>query len=200
MGMILTEAQRPHVGEFHYRRVLEISGARDPILLANLAWNLKCQGRIAEARELYNESIKAAPDIFQTLFGWGQLEEADGNFAAAREKLDRAAEIRPDDPGLRVARATLHAREGKLAAALAELEPDPGDDESGPSAELVRTPTHFSRRAGFSTGWGVMMRPSLLSTRRSDWRAKSPESAISITRRGRSPIACGSSSSAIACG
>jgi Tfp pilus assembly protein PilF len=54
MGMILTEAQRPHVGEFHYRRVLEIGGARDPILLANLAWNLKCQGRIAEARDLYS--------------------------------------------------------------------------------------------------------------------------------------------------
>jgi tetratricopeptide (TPR) repeat protein len=131
MGMILTEAQRPHIGEFHYRRVLEITGARDPILLANLAWNLKCQGRIAEARELYNESVESAPDIFQTLFGWGQLEEADGNFAAAKAKLDRAAEIRPDDPGLLVARATLLAREGKLAAALAELEPD--GDENGAS-------------------------------------------------------------------
>ena len=135
MGMILTEAQRPHIGEFHYRRVLEISGARDPILLANLAWNLKCQGRIAEARVLYNESVEAAPDIFQTLFGWGQLEEADGNFAAARVKLDRAAEIRPDDPGLRVARATLFAREGKLAAALAELGQDPAGNENGASAE-----------------------------------------------------------------
>jgi tetratricopeptide (TPR) repeat protein len=133
MGMILTETQRPHIGEFHYRRVLEISGARDPILLANLAWNLKCQGRIAEARELYNESVEAAPDIFQTLFGWGQLEEADGNFAVAKAKLDRAAEIRPDDPGLRVARATLLAREGELAAALAELEPDRGGDENGAS-------------------------------------------------------------------
>jgi Flp pilus assembly protein TadD len=135
MGMILTEAQRPHIGEFHYRRVLEISGARDPILLANLAWNLKCQGRIAEARALYSESIEAAPDIFQTLFGWGQLEEVDGNFAAAKVKLDRAAEIRPDDPGLRVARATLLAREGKLAAALAELEQDPAGNENGSSAE-----------------------------------------------------------------
>ena len=133
MGMILTEAQRPHVGEFHYRRVLEISGARDPILLANLAWNLKCQGRIAEARALYNESIEAAPDIFQTLFGWGQLEEADGNFAAARAKLDRAAEIRPDDPGLRVARATLLAREGQLAAALAELEQESAGTENSSS-------------------------------------------------------------------
>src|SRR5246127_452457 len=36
MGMILTEAQRPPVGEYHYRQVLELSGARDPILLANL--------------------------------------------------------------------------------------------------------------------------------------------------------------------
>jgi Flp pilus assembly protein TadD len=131
MGMILTEAQRPHIGEFHYRRALEISGARDPILLANLAWNLKCQGRIAEAREFYKESIEAAPDIFQTLFGWGQLEEVDGNFAAAKAKLDRAAEIRPNDPGLQVARATLLARQGELAAALAELEPDP--DKNGAS-------------------------------------------------------------------
>jgi tetratricopeptide (TPR) repeat protein len=131
MGMILTEAQRPHIGEFHYRRVMEISGARDPILLANLAWNLKCQGRIAEARGLYNESVELAPDVFQTLFGWGQLEEVDGDFAAAKAKLDRAAEIRPDDPGLRVARATLLGREGKLAAALAELEPDPGRDQNG---------------------------------------------------------------------
>jgi tetratricopeptide (TPR) repeat protein len=121
MGMILTEAQRPHIGEYHYRRVLELSGDRDPILLANLAWNLKCQGRIAEARELYTTSTEAAPDIFQTLFGWGQLEEADGNFAAAKDKLDRAAKIRPDDPGVKVARATLLAREGKLANALAEL-------------------------------------------------------------------------------
>src|ERR1700751_162240 len=121
MGMILTEAQRPHVGEFHYRRVIELSGERDPILLANLAWNLKCQGRIPEARALYEESVAAAPEVFQTLFGWGQLEEVDGNFVAAKSKLDRAAEIRPNDPGLRVARATLLVREGKLAAALAEL-------------------------------------------------------------------------------
>lgn len=136
MGMILTEAQRPHIGEFHYRRVLEITGARDPILLANLAWNLKCQGRIAEARDLYSESVDAAPDIFQTLFGWGQLEEADGNYAAAKAKLDRAAKLRPDDPGLRVARATLHAREGKLAAALDELDRNPDGDENDASARI----------------------------------------------------------------
>jgi tetratricopeptide (TPR) repeat protein len=122
MGMILTESQRPQVGEFHYRRALEISGERDPILLANLAWNLKCQGKIIEARALYRESVETAPNIFQTLFGWGQLEEVDGDLVAAKSKLDRAAEIRPEDPGLRVARSTLLVREGEAAAALAELE------------------------------------------------------------------------------
>ncbi len=135
MGMILTEAQRPHIGEYHYRRVLELSGDGDPILLANLAWNLKCQGKIAQARELYAKSTQAAPKVFQTLFGWGQLEEADGNFAAAKDKLDRAAEIRPDDPGVRVARATLLARQGKLGDALAELETDKATEKSAEVAD-----------------------------------------------------------------
>jgi tetratricopeptide (TPR) repeat protein len=140
MGMILTEAQRPQIGEFHYRRVLEISGVRDPIVLANLAWNLKGQGRLAEARRLYRESVEAAPNIFETLFGWAQMEEADRNFAAARSQLDRAAEIRPDDPGLRVARAKLFAREGKQDAALAELEPVPNGAENAAFAHLRSDP------------------------------------------------------------
>jgi TPR repeat protein/Flp pilus assembly protein TadD len=125
MGMILTEAGRLQPGEFHYRRVIELSGARDPILLANLAWNLKGQGRIAEARQLYEESVAAAPNVFQTWFGWAQLEEADRDFDAARSRLDQAARIRPDDPGLRLARAVLLSREGHPLAALAELKPDP---------------------------------------------------------------------------
>jgi TPR repeat protein/Flp pilus assembly protein TadD len=141
MGMILTEAQRPQVGEFHYRRVLELSGARDPIVLANLAWNLKSQGRLAEARHLYQESVETAPDVFQTRFGWAQLEEADRDFAAARSQLDRAAELRPDDPGLRVARARLLTREGKYGAALAELEPDPNGAENAALAPVRSDPS-----------------------------------------------------------
>src|SRR6516162_10815481 len=56
MGMVMTEANRPHVGEYHYRKVIALSGQRDPIVLANLAWNLKNQGRMAEARSLYEEA------------------------------------------------------------------------------------------------------------------------------------------------
>ena len=90
MGMIMTEANRPQIGEYHYRRVLELAGRRDPIVLANLAWNLKNQGRMAEARALYEESVAAAPEILQTVLGWARMEEADRNFRRAAELLDRA--------------------------------------------------------------------------------------------------------------
>src|ERR1700742_2498620 len=98
MGMIMTEANRPQIGEYHYRRVLELSGKRDPILLANLAWNLKNQGRMADARALYEESLAAAPGIRQTLLGFIRLEEADRDFAAAGRLLDRMDALFPDDP------------------------------------------------------------------------------------------------------
>ncbi len=62
MGMILTEANRPQIGEYHYRRVLELTGQRDPILLANLAWNLKAQGRMEEARALYRGIRRRGPE------------------------------------------------------------------------------------------------------------------------------------------
>ena len=110
MGMILTEANRPQVGEYHYRRVLELAGQRDPILLANLAWNLKNQGRMKEARALYEESANAAPEIRQTLLGFARLEEADRNFDAAAAVLDRMDKLFPNDQGVRLTRAVLLGR------------------------------------------------------------------------------------------
>src|SRR5580698_1453703 len=122
MGMILTEAQRPPVGEYHYRKVLELSGARDPILLANLAWNLKTQGRMAEARTLYEESIAAAPEVKQTLLGWARLEEADRRFDAAADALDRLEKLAPNEPGVMLSRAVLLGRTRKYDEALAVLD------------------------------------------------------------------------------
>ena len=122
MGMILTEAQRPAVGEYHYRRVLELSGARDPILLANLAWNLKTQGRMAEARALYEESVAAAPEVRQTLLGWARLEEADRRFEAASDILDRLEKLAPNEPGVMLSRAVLLGRMRKYDEALAVLD------------------------------------------------------------------------------
>ncbi len=133
MGMIMTEAQRPRLGEYHYRQVLAISGTRDPIVLANLAWCLKNQGRMEEARALYEESAATAPDIRETLLGWARLEEADRNFAAAAEKLDRLDRLFPNDPGSVLTRAVLLGRMKRPDDALALL------DRQAPAAPTETT-------------------------------------------------------------
>jgi tetratricopeptide (TPR) repeat protein len=110
MGMIMTEANRPRVGEYHYRKVIAMSQRRDPILLANLAWNLKNQGRMAESRELYEEATAAAPEVLQTVLGWARMEEADRNFERAAELLDRAERLAPGNPSILLSRAVLCGR------------------------------------------------------------------------------------------
>jgi len=122
MGMVMTEAQRPHVGEHHYRQVLALIGRRDPIVLANLAWNLKNQGRIAEARGLYEESVALAPEVFQTWLGWARMEETDRSFARAGELLDAAERLSPSHPSVTLTRAVLQGRTGEIEDAVATLE------------------------------------------------------------------------------
>ena len=110
MGMIMTEAQRPQVGEHHYRRVIELVGKTDAVLLANLAWNLKNQGRMEESRKLYEESVALDPTVFQTLFGWAKMEETDRNFERSDELLDLADAISPGHPSVTLARAVVQGR------------------------------------------------------------------------------------------
>jgi tetratricopeptide (TPR) repeat protein len=122
MGMIMTEAHRPHVGEHHYRRARELLSQPSAILTANLAWNLKNQGRMAESRDLYRQSVALDPTLFQTLFGWAQMEETDRNFAGAVELLDAAEKLSPDDPRVLLQRAVLHGRVKAYDRAVATLE------------------------------------------------------------------------------
>lgn len=122
MGMIMTEANRPQVGEHHYRRVIELSGKRDGIVLANLAWNLKNQGRIDESRRLYEEAVRLAPNIYQTLYGWSRMEETDRNFVRAGELLDAAEHVLPNHPNTQLARAILFGRTKEYDKAIAVLE------------------------------------------------------------------------------
>ena len=122
MGMIMTEANRPQIGEFHYRRVLELAGRRDPIVLANLAWNLKNQGKMAESRALYEEASTKDPKILQTVLGWARMEEADRNFARAGELLDQAETLAPDNQSVLLSRAVLYGRTRSYSQALAVLD------------------------------------------------------------------------------
>lgn len=121
MGMILTDSNRPRIGEYHYRRVLELTGQRDPIVLANLAWNLKNQGRIAEARALYEESTKAAPNVMLSWLGWARMEEADRNFDRAGELLDKAEVLAQGNLAIQLTRAVIHGRKREFDQALTIL-------------------------------------------------------------------------------
>jgi tetratricopeptide (TPR) repeat protein len=122
MGMVMTELRQAGVGEYHYRRALALANNRDAVLLANLAWCLKLQGRVQEARDLYTESTRARPDIPQTLLGWAQLEEADRKLEAAHDKLDALQRLIPNSAGLRLTRATVLARQKRYDEALALLD------------------------------------------------------------------------------
>lgn len=122
MGMILTEAHKPQLGEYHYGQALQLSGTRDPILLANLAWSLKSQGKMEPARQLYIESTALAPNVPQTLLGWARLEEADRQFDRASELLDYAEREFPNNLGFLLARVVLLRRTGHHQQALAMLD------------------------------------------------------------------------------
>ncbi|WP_246659067.1 tetratricopeptide repeat-containing sulfotransferase family protein [Rhizobium sp. FY34] len=122
MGMIMTEANRPQIGEFHYRRALELLGHRQPILLANLAWNLKNQGKMTESRALYEESAELAPDVLQTLLGWARMEETDRDFVRADAILDQADALFPGHPSILLHRAVIRGRAKDYASALALLD------------------------------------------------------------------------------
>jgi tetratricopeptide (TPR) repeat protein len=122
MGMVLTEAHRPALGEYHYHRALELSGSREPVVLSNMALCLKNQGKMQAARVLYAESLAAVPESLHTLLGFARLEEADRDLAAAMSLLDRAGALAPTNPNLLLMRATVLGRMGDAPAALAVLD------------------------------------------------------------------------------
>ena len=122
MGMALTEAQRPAIGEYHYNRALELSGTREPVVLSNVALCLKNQGKMQAARALYTESLAAAPESLHTLLAFARLEEADRDLPAAMALLDRAETLQPANPSVKLLRAVVLGRMGDTAGALALLE------------------------------------------------------------------------------
>jgi tetratricopeptide (TPR) repeat protein len=157
MGMVLTEGRQPQIGEYHYRQVLHLSGRRDPILLANLAWNLKTQGRMEESRALYQQADAAGPPVLQTLLGWARMEEADRAFEAAMELLDRAEALAPDAPSVLLARAVTLGRMRRHEAALVVLDRIAAlsrDGHLGPD-ELLEKGRLLDRMGRFDDAWAA---------------------------------------------
>lgn len=102
MGVVLTETGALLAGEQHYRQALALSETQDGMVVANLAWNLKCQGRLQEALALYEQALAIGPENQRGIGGKAQVLFALGRRAEAEALLATARERWPDDRLLRM--------------------------------------------------------------------------------------------------
>jgi len=121
MGVILTETGRLRAGETHYRRALALLEREDGMVLANLAWNLKLQGRLDDAAGVYDRALLIRPDNARGIGGYAQVEAARGRPARAALMLDEALTTWPTDRTLRLLRALMDLQLDQPEAVLARL-------------------------------------------------------------------------------
>jgi tetratricopeptide (TPR) repeat protein len=121
MGVILTETGRLRAGESHYRRALALLEREDGMVLANLAWNLKLQGKLGDAAEVYDRALLIRPDNARGIGGYAQVEAARGRPARAASMLDEALVAWPADRTLRLLRALVDLQLDQPEAVLARL-------------------------------------------------------------------------------
>ncbi|WP_455180265.1 tetratricopeptide repeat-containing sulfotransferase family protein [Azospirillum melinis] len=145
LAMVLTTGHCPHVGEFHYRQALDLAEP-DGVTLANLAWNLKLQSRIDEARVLYRQSAALEPSVHLTWLGWARTEEAGRALEDASRFLARGKRLAPDHP-TSAFEAALLARQGAPQEALAVLE-DAARRPTGPTPDELLEKARILDRQG----------------------------------------------------
>jgi Flp pilus assembly protein TadD len=121
-GIVFTEMGRLLPGEQHYRLALGLLEAPDVTVLGNLAWNLKLQGRLAEAAALYDTVLDRPPGTLRSLAGAAQLHAALGDFDRAAALLAAARGHAPDNRTIGLLDAILHLRRSDAAGSLALLE------------------------------------------------------------------------------
>ncbi len=122
LGQLLSETHRPQLAEPHFRRALALTPKPNAGLMADLAWTLRNQGRMAESRQLFEQAHALDPARFNTVYAWARMEEADRRFEAAGQLLDIADRLAPGHPHIALQRAILLARTGADEAALSALE------------------------------------------------------------------------------
>lgn len=158
MGLAMTAIGRASTGEYHYGRALDLTGSRNPMIVSNLAVNLKNQGRMEEARALFAEANAAAPTVRQTLLGWAQLEEADRKLDAAQALIDRAEQLAPPSPATKLVLAAVLRRQDRYDAALALLDPaDPTQAQKMLPAELLERGRLLDRMGRYDEAWTDFM-------------------------------------------
>jgi Tfp pilus assembly protein PilF len=132
MGVVFTEAGQLRQGEHHYRRAATLQDREDGMLLGNLAWNLKQQGRLDEAAGIYQRALAIRPDNRRAIGGYAQVEAARGDKPHAMRLLDEALLLPPADRSLRLLRSLLDLAMDQPEAVLQRL-----SDEALLPAELI---------------------------------------------------------------
>ncbi len=114
LGVVLTETGQVRAGEVHYRKAVSLLERDDGTVLANLAWNLKLQGRLNEAATIYEKALRLRPDNARGVGGFAQVEAGRQRVPQAITLLDDALVKWPEDRTLRLLRALMDLRRGKF--------------------------------------------------------------------------------------
>jgi tetratricopeptide (TPR) repeat protein len=139
MGVVLTETGAVLEGEDHYRRALKLLGRDDGLVQANLAWNLKLQGRLDEAAEIYDFALGQRADNKRGVGGQAQVEFGRGRRGKSVAILDAALAQWADDRTLRLLR---------VMADLAMHQPQAALDRLG-APEALLAPEILARAQAF---------------------------------------------------
>ncbi len=121
MGVVLTETGHVLAGERHYRTAIKLLGRDDGTVLANLAWNLKLQGRLDEAADIYQQALAIRPDNTRGIGGFAQVEAGRARLPQAIALLDKAVTQWPDDRTLRLLRALMDLQDEQFEAVINRL-------------------------------------------------------------------------------
>lgn len=122
LGILFTESGRLSAGERHYRIALGLAGRQDAGVIGNLAWNLKQQGRLDDAAELYRTVIAAKPDNARALAGFAQVQAARGEAEAAEAMIAKARELVPSDRMIALLAALARLHRGDPDGAIARID------------------------------------------------------------------------------
>lgn len=121
LGLIQTETGRAAYGERHYRIAEALSETTDPVLLGNLALNLRQQGRLDEAATIYARVLQGAGRTPRGIGEFAQVEAGRGRHDAAAALAAEAAAADPDNRSLAVLRDLVRLRAGEAGAVLERI-------------------------------------------------------------------------------
>jgi Flp pilus assembly protein TadD len=142
LGVALTETGRLAAGERHYRLALAYLGREDGLVMANLAWNLKLQGRLEDAAKIYERALTMRADNKRAVGGFAQVHMARGEWDKAVALLDSGLAQWPGERTLRLLRTLADIHLGAPNEALARLGEAP---EQLLASEMVARGQAFAR-------------------------------------------------------